>query len=369
MSQPPPNLDYAGYDTSLRKPGLLTAMGIVSIVLAVIRILWGAVSIVQSVAIGAMSRVAVPGPTGTVTVQSGISSASVTLNQSTTVQPGGAAAGNNAWLPQAAGIEGGGPDGLELTPQQVAIVMEELNQVVTLTAEQQGQLEGMLEFFGRRVVPDIDEIQNAVVLSGRFRPGRSNSPGVIAIETDDVAMAESFVNARDRFANFPGVFANGPGGTAAVGPNGTTVTATAPPALFPFSNVSMPTLILNGIAGLIEVVLAVLLLIAGIATLRSKAAGQSLHRLWGILKIPVAVLGAVAAGMLQAEMMKSVMASMPIPNAPINMTWIGVVQGAFMLLFSLIYPITVLCLLRLKSFREFFDRVRVFRNAPEAKVA
>lgn len=105
-------------------------------------------------------------------------------------------------------------------------------------------------------------------------------------------------------------------------------------------------------------VLSIFLLWAGIATLRRRRRGLTLHRFWAIAKIILIPLLTYAEFLYMGGMMSSMMNTMPTaPPAPTQMFEAMSALGmAFNAVFALIYPITLLFLLRIRSIREYFDK-------------
>lgn len=106
-------------------------------------------------------------------------------------------------------------------------------------------------------------------------------------------------------------------------------------------------------------VLSIVLLWAGIAVLRRRKRGRSLHKFWAIAKIILIFLLCYAEYLYMGGMFSSMMNSMPTsPPAPTQMFEAMSMVGAFFnLIFGLVYPVTLLFLLRMKSIREYFERV------------
>jgi len=120
------------------------------------------------------------------------------------------------------------------------------------------------------------------------------------------------------------------------------------------------TLVLMWLGNGLNLVMCALLLWAGIATLKNQRRGHSLHRMWALFKIPLVFLIAFAEAKYMSGFMSAIFSAMPGQQqmqsqfaTPMSIMFIA--SGAFTVVFGLIYPITVLCLLRARSVRDFFS--------------
>jgi flagellar biogenesis protein FliO len=91
----------------------------------------------------------------------------------------------------------------------------------------------------------------------------------------------------------------------------------------------------------VGLLVAILLIAAGIQTLRRQASGRPMHLLWGVLGIVLAIAG----GAVALANMKTQMASMPqqsSPQAQQMATTFGYVGAACAVVFFMIWPVFVL---------------------------
>jgi hypothetical protein len=110
--------------------------------------------------------------------------------------------------------------------------------------------------------------------------------------------------------------------------------------------------------------LAILLLTAGIATLRASPRAPGLHRWWAWLKIP-AVVASTAVGIWMAFSLFDsfdMTATQTNPGGATtvvtppfqSMGWLMLIPAILMGLIGCVYPVVVLFLLRSKTFREYY---------------
>lgn len=146
----------------------------------------------------------------------------------------------------------------------------------------------------------------------------------------------------------PVVSPGGGAGTAVAGNNPSTVPVTAP---LPTFQVSTFWLVLLMVERLLSVGLAIYLLVIGILVLRQSPRGRRLHRIYAIAKIPLAVIGGWATWRLWATFFAGMGA-----GAPANSVW-----GVWILLLTLLavaYPIGLLIALSSRTAREYYDSVQ-----------
>ena len=173
--------------------------------------------------------------------------------------------------------------------------------------------------------------------------------GSIAVNPSDITLA---------------VTASGAGvSTTTVGNTGTV--SSFKMANNPFSGISVPLLVAGFAAELLNLGLAVLLLIAGIVTLRDSLRAPRLHEWWAWLKL-VAVLITTAIGIWTALTMfenfgMTVSQTTPNPAGGTTVTtpfssmgWLMVIPSVAMALVALVYPIFVLIAFRTRRIREFY---------------
>jgi len=153
----------------------------------------------------------------------------------------------------------------------------------------------------------------------------------------------------------------GGGGTAGVVATTGPATATTAPAVVgsPFGNINPVAIMLSGVAELLSLGLAILLLVAGVQTLRNAPSAARLHRWYAMMKIPLVIGATAAAVWLSSSMMKSMMASMPAGVPASAYTWRFMAASAVVpALFALGYPVALLIALRSRPVREYYNAVR-----------
>ena len=121
-------------------------------------------------------------------------------------------------------------------------------------------------------------------------------------------------------------------------------------------NVTPTILIVNSIAGVLGVVAAGVLVAAGIQVLRNRRSGRKLHWIFVAIKLPLALLTAVATYFLTEQMMRNVTAAVPggpgtLPGFTTSMVLFQTLLGLAM---ALAYPITLTFLLRSRTARDYF---------------
>ena len=166
----------------------------------------------------------------------------------------------------------------------------------------------------------------------------------------------------------------GTGATATTAPTTAPGAAAAPPPAAmgnPFGEINPLAALLSCLAELLSLALAILLLVAGIQTLRDAASAAKLHRWFAVMKIPLVIAGAGVGYWMSSGMMKGILASTPGgatgPGGAANFALtsgfmiVSAVAGA---MFALAYPVALLIVLRSRAVREFYNRVRGGDAAP-----
>lgn len=102
--------------------------------------------------------------------------------------------------------------------------------------------------------------------------------------------------------------------------------------------------------------LAILLMVAGIQTVRQAPSGRRLHLIWAWVKIPEAILGWAAWGWMYSEWMSGMIGAFPARSASIVGFWIA---AAGLALVSLIYPISLLIVFRTRQVRDYYNVAQV----------
>jgi hypothetical protein len=161
-----------------------------------------------------------------------------------------------------------------------------------------------------------------------------------------------------------------PNGFATIGPQGQTSSSTgsaaaAAGAAMPFARVRLSGagLALAWFATLVGGALAVYLFVIGILVLRQSPRGRTLHRLYALVKIPVAILGAAAAWWLTLSYAEALLAAAGPANPLAAVSGgaadtIGTQQVVFGVL-GLIYPIALLIVLQTRAVKDYYDTALV----------
>lgn len=101
--------------------------------------------------------------------------------------------------------------------------------------------------------------------------------------------------------------------------------------------------------------LAILLLIAGIQTLRGSRSGSVLHRIFAWIKLPIAFFGVIAALALAQEIGQNMGASATLFDQPFSLVAPTIIL--LVALLSVAYPILLLIIFRRPKVRSFYQHV------------
>lgn len=360
--------DHAGGAVALayatkrsQRPGLWTAMGIVSIVLAVWMGLQALIGMGQPIFMRMMSGLTIPvGPTTTL--------APATLTQDgATLSPTSRDSdrlpdldATRIWV-ELISPDAGRSDvqvlltalrahGAAMFPDHVAIAtpLDISNRVVSRGTTLENL--AFIELKDARIEYN-ERSWSIYTRSGRLLEGSID----LAADDANAAPAPSADVAKaDRFENLP------MGAPLPTDPNA------APATIAPFAGwaISWGMVAVQVVAQVVGLVLAGVLLWAGIEMLRDRRRGLSIHRRWAWLKIIWVVLVVMMLEpWMMSQMMSAMFAQMPAgTNAaggagnanpmPVNFsTWMAVFSALMNGIFALIYPILVLVLTRLKMFK------------------
>jgi len=131
---------------------------------------------------------------------------------------------------------------------------------------------------------------------------------------------------------------------------------TAGPSMFKIS-----PWITAGVAAeaMIGIGLAVLLLIAGIQTMRQALVGKRLHLVWAWIKIPTAIAGWSLTILMYYRMQQPMMAGMMPPGSATGMTFGYVAFAVGSVVVACIYPVALLILFRTRSMRMYYNVVQM----------
>lgn len=125
-----------------------------------------------------------------------------------------------------------------------------------------------------------------------------------------------------------------------------------PPAVL---SISQRTTTLTLVDSLLSAGLAFLLLAAGIQTLRGSRSGSLLHRIFAWIKLPIAILGLIAALALGQEISQNFTANAAVSDWPSSLLTPTIIL--LVALLGALYPILLLIVFRQPKVRTFYRRV------------
>lgn len=321
MQHQPP-LAYATEFVDTRRPGIILAVGVLSIVFAVG---FGASALFSLLmAIGAAA-----GPTRGVTTP-----------------------------PSQVGYSAAYPDGIGRTPRK--LLVDRVMLIKPLSPARRDVLDAFLAQQGDtldvrlRTLKSEPDVRKIIAAVGTLPEGGNTLDfmnGRLTLE-DDRAIFEpggttdlhtiDFSNANPR----PGA-----AGFDAEGENGALVLAeSATPTRM---NISQGSIALQSVTGILSGILAVLLLVAGIFTIRAKPIGRTLHLWWAWLKIVASMFGAIVAYLFWQELLTQAQANAAQPNAAAMPATVSIVMSLMSLGIAVLYPIAVLIVMYARSVRNY----------------
>jgi hypothetical protein len=294
------------------RPGLVTAIGVISIVVASLGILFSLQTGSQVVLFYFLSRF-VPPPPATATTYTTSSSGSVTVSTSVTAGPGSASATvAPATAPSAA-----------LTPAEAQTVISKVQAnlgVKTLNAAQVAALTAALQ----------NRSQQLVLPGTAWSPVKSSY--LESNGTADIKLS---------------------GGSITIDAKGVVVSQYSnAAALSSFPRIGVGPMVLGLFDAVGSLLLAVMLLVAGIGALRHSRGSLRLHQFYGWAKIPVAILGGIAYGWMMSQMLTS----LPGFGAS-NGKAIFAMYAVFMAALGCAYPIGLLITLRTRTVRGYYNSI------------
>lgn len=302
------------------RPGILVAVGIISIVVGSLGILSGCGGIFTAIFMTSMPRAM---------------AAVAAANQ--------ANAGAGYTIPAQ----------MEQTQRQ--IVTTAMSQRQALTTKRQELLDLLLQragddmfpFTGQNITPA--SVAGSITNAGQFPDAGGN--------TDFFVLANGRVEIGDEFAVFSPAGAGQSVRVAASELVATPPTATPmpAPATVAFAAGPIPTdgAVTYAITSVVGILLAIYLLISGIVVLRSTRRGRGLHLTYAVLKVPAAIVTGVA----YMKMMMQANAAM----APAGVVAPAVGMGVLMALWiaiACLYPIALLIVMNTHTVKDYY------RNAP-----
>ena len=144
------------------------------------------------------------------------------------------------------------------------------------------------------------------------------------------------------------------GGMVVLGPQGNVVSQVPPMGAFMPNFQISPWAVAAYIAlAVVSLGLAVLLLVAGIAAVRDSPKARRLHLIYASLKIPAAVAGGVAMGVVMYQLMSGAAAAAP-GAGPAPMKAVALVTSAVPSVLGCVYPVALLIALNTKSVRDYY---------------
>jgi len=320
MQDPPPlpdrppapvpvqTLDYSDPPRQGR-PGLVTAIGVMSIVVASLSVLFSLQTGAQAVGFFFMSRMAASMPATTTTSSTiATSYSSSTGATSVSVAPATAPA----------------------TTPPTALTPSEIQQVISKVQSNLG---------GKKLnAAQVAALQAALQSpsQGLVTPGTAWSP-VTSTSIDSSGTADLDLS----------------GGSIEIDAKGLVVSqSSTSTGAFTMPQVGLGPCILGLFDGVASLGLAVWLLVAGIAALRNSRRALRMHTIYGWAKIPMSILGGIAYSWLMTEMM----GSMPGARAAGANRFFAWYAGFFAAL-GCAYPIGLLIALRARSVRAYYHAI------------
>lgn len=132
----------------------------------------------------------------------------------------------------------------------------------------------------------------------------------------------------------------------------------APVVMPPFKfTVARGAVRLSVVAEALCLVVAIWLVVAGAQLLRDKPSGRTLHLWWAALKIPIIVLTGIASAWLTASTISSLAVASPAnPAVRMNtaVTYIGITSAVVFAGLQLIYPVAVLVVMNTPTAKQWF---------------
>jgi hypothetical protein len=340
QSEPPPipipvaTLAYAPPPQN-RRPGIMTTVGVISIVLASLSLLASVAGVFSNLAMLAMSRVPMPSVSmPSVPTPVSQSPAKVTVD-GIEVDPDGSADA----IP-------------DLPRRKVEQAIDELRPMNPTRAK---HLDLLLKYCGMKMFPSVTDASTVREIRGTIswqRGAYVNSPAI-----DYISIPTGTIQVSDRFATFR---PSGKGEIVQADAGGTPITTAAPPPLprpFPFR--IDPTAATIAMAeSAVSLLVAVALLIGGILLLRNSPGYLRLHWIYIIAKIPLVIVAAVASWMSSNAMMNSMASSMPPGAAAPNLGAFMIIPAVVTALITMAYPISLIFIFATRTAKAYYNDVR-----------
>jgi hypothetical protein len=377
MSYPPPlPISPLQYDSRMHeaRPGIITAMGVMSIILGSIGALMSLSSIFSTFVFLAMARTTIPMPPPTPGPMN------VTVNS-----PTGGGGGSPGGSVMVGGIPTTADTSDDTMPEaQRQIVIDTLGSMSNIDEQRQQQLDLLLSVSGQKVFPFGDRItrdliRRNVTERGTLPPSPNGGAGAtyFLIGTgrlelyDDHAVfrpdgSSAVVSATTNPSSADADSGDGSSASAssnAPRPLGVrarrsgAVVGTARTVKF---NMNKPAMVVTIITSILSCGLAIYLLVIGIMVMRDSLAGRKLHWIYVGLKIPLVIASAIAAAVMWSSFGNAIAANAG-PGAPPPPAFMGsfmAIGAIFGSLFGLAYPVGLIFVLMSRTAKQYYSPER-----------
>jgi hypothetical protein len=320
MSLPPPELppfartlEYAA--PVERRPGILTAVAVMSIVIAALGVIMNCSGIFQAYAfsqLGPRITMAPAAPT-----------------------PAPALINPNA-----------------LSPDKHQIVLITMTEIASLTPTRVKMLDLLLTQAGTELFPfdqsqiTPQSVRGVISESGRARGDEGQSAkDYFVLSTGRIELSDdSAVFHQTRGESFSVSLRSTHHSTMIISPTTTPATLPVIPLLAGMARFAIWT----GLDAAVGLLTAVLLLIAGIMVLRDSPRGRRWHIVWAWIKLPLAVAGGIVYWLQMSAMMSSISAGNPLGN------YIWALSAAVQAAIFCAYPLGVLIVMHTRGVMAFY---------------
>jgi hypothetical protein len=324
MSQPPPmRVESISYQSPVPgRPGILTAVGVMSIVVASLSMIGSCASVVNTIAMQI-----IPGGRFVPTTSPTTLPAPVTITTATA-----------------------------MPMEQRQIVVATFNSQITLSPQRQEMLDKLLAqagadmFYGSEI--STENVKKNISESGQL-PGANGEAGndYFIISTGRIELTDDHAVYSPTHGESVRVYNN-----ASDDPTTTPSPSTSTlPTAMAFSTASVSSnrgvAIFYGATALISLGLAIFLLIAGILMLRNSRRSRRMHLIYAWLKIPTVIVAGSAYLWMAQGMFSSMPTSVGGTQAMLALGIWELVQAAI----ACAYPIALLIILNRKTTKDYFD--------------
>lgn len=339
MSYPPPvpvepHLEYATEYVDTRRPGILMAIGVLSIVFSVFYVLSAGTSILMVIGLGAAGATNV-----------GVSNTTITVTTS------GTTSSAQASSPAA-------PDGLQGQPRE--LLMARVEALTSLSPVHRDVLDAFLAQKGSdidaraTVVKDAAAAERLITSAGKSSDGQTTidfTAGRLSL-SDTTAIFEPAGTTDLITLDLTGVVP-APGSPGFSRSSSSSIGNPGGPVINPLPKISGTSITLQTVSSIVSAILALILLIAGILTLRARPAGRRLHLWWAWLKILASVLAAIALYCFYYDLFSSTSAATGGTPA----AGVSIMMAVFSFAIALLYPIAVLIVMNVRSVKNYLSSV------------